>query len=191
MKYEVKKKFLSLGEMTEVVNNAVDICFIKDDEGNDVDYVPEYKEVSLNAAFCEKYLGLELSEDFDEAYNVYMNVDIYGYLDEINKDQWRSIEIAISNKVEFRKAKLLQPKSELDDMFKTFNNLLETANSKLAELDVKTFEKIAKKLNVKELVKAYQTSGIGEGVRDETIAQLSKELKETKNKLATATLKVQ
>lgn len=192
----IKKEF-TLSEKIGIIDIVADSYFTEDDDTGEVLYTPYYKEIGLVTAF-----GIYALEGvtFDEDESIYDSIikdseDVFG--DSLYKryllwlEDIKDILDDIKDMVDFRKAKLLQPKSELDDMFKAINQVLETANSKLAELDIKGIEKIVKKLNVKELVKVYQSSGIGEGLRDETIKQLSKELKETKNRLASATLKVQ
>lgn len=107
MKYGVKKTQLTINEVLEVVRDAVDVCFLVDDEGRDIDFTPEYKDLSLQAAFCEKYLDVELSEKFEEAYDVYMSVDTFDYYDAINSKQWISILKSVDKKVAFRKQQLL------------------------------------------------------------------------------------
>lgn len=195
----IKKEF-SLSEKIGIINIAVDSYFTEDDGTGEVLYTPYYKEIGLVTAF-----GIYALEGviFDEDESIYEAItsDIDDPCDSLNFSlrshyfRWlESIEDIlddIKDMVEFRKAKLLQPKSELEEMFKAINQVLETTNSKLGELDIKGIEKIAKKLNVKELVKAYQNSGIGDGIRDAEIAKLAKENKELKNEITARNVKVQ
>lgn len=192
----IKKEF-TLSEKIGIINIVVDSYFTEDDDTGEVLYTPYYKEIGLVTAF-----GIYALEGvtFDEDESIYDSIikdseDDFGdslykryllWLEDVNV-----ILDDIKDMVDFRKAKLLQPKSELDDMFKAINQVLETANSKLAELDIKGIEKIVKKLNVKELMKAYQSSGIGDGIRDAEIAKLAKENKELKNQITARNIKVQ
>lgn len=205
------KKQLSLSEKVAIINITADSYFTVNDKTNEVLYTPYYKEIGLITAFGMRALeGVTFDED-EDIYSAIINdytqlgevslYDMYlSWLDD-NKD----LLIDVKDVVEFKKAKLLQSTSESEEVFRSINEIsysvnkvanlinqvLETANSKLAELDVKILEKIAKKLNVKELVKAYQSSGIGDGIRDAEIAKLAKENKELKNQITARNIKVQ
>lgn len=183
MEYELKKTQVTFAKMLEIVNDAVDACFDTDENGIDTDFRPECKKVSLQCAFCENYLQLELSEDFDEAFATYMAVGIDDY--NINKDQWYSIIHAVNDKIEFRKQKLLnsQPKP-VDEMYLAITTLLSTLNSKASELDVKKLDKVIKKLNPQEVMKAYKNSGIGNDIRDKAIHEQAQEIIDLKNQIS-------
>lgn len=119
MNYELKKKTLTHLEMVRVVSDAVDICFITDENGNDVDFTPEYKIVSLKAAFAEKYLNLELpsgDDEFEEAYDIYMDIDVSDYYDKINLAQWYSIIDSVNGKVEYRKQLMLNKNNTISKL---------------------------------------------------------------------------
>lgn len=91
------------------------------------------------------------------------------------------LDYLIDDKIEFKKQEMLHnKKSSMDEAFESLNTLLLSLNEKAKELDVKKLEKIIKKLNPKELVKAYEESNIGNNMRDKTIQEQAKEIKELK-----------
>lgn len=151
MEYELKKNQLTFSETLRIVQDAVDTCFDVDEEGNDVGFRPECKEVSLQCAFYEHYIGLELSDDFEEAFATYMSINI----DEVsgfNRDQWYSIRNAVSEKIEFRKQKMLQKDirvtSILDEEIIKFANILTEVVQKLPQgFDMKTVQPFMEKIN--------------------------------------------
>lgn len=184
-----RKIMLTYEETLRFISYVVGYVFEQDEETQlDIEYRPYLKQIAISDMYNYLYLGKDLESISNEDYEQFLCMGI-GI--DVNEKQWDFMMDTIDEEIEIRKAKLLQPKSELEDMFRTINTVLETANSKLAELDIKGIEKIFKKLNIKELLKEYQKSGIGEDVRDKTIAQLSKELKEAKNNIASLTLKAQ
>lgn len=191
------KKNLSLSEKISIINLVVDSYFTENVETKEIEYTPWYKEIGLVSAFGIYVLeGVTFDED-ESIYDLIIEDHTNAYEDNLYRryllwlEDIEDILNDIEDVVEFRKAKLLQPKSELDEMFKSLNKVLETLNSKATELDVKNIEKLAKKLNVKELMKAYQSSGIGDGIRDAEIAKLAKENKELKNQITARNVMVQ
>jgi hypothetical protein len=188
MEIKLKKTQLTFAETLRIVEDAVSACFEMDDEGNDIGFRPEIKDVSLQCAFYENYVDGKLSEDFDEAFATYMAIDIDGIYPnnkDFNYSQWIQICHAVSDGIEFRKQKMLNDKkSSMDEAFDSLNTLLTTLNEKAKELDTKKLEKIIKKLNPQELVKAYQKSELAEGVRDKAIQDLAKENKELRNQIS-------
>lgn len=145
MKYELKKTQLTLAETLRIVADAVDACFDTDENDNDIDFRPEMKNISLQCAFCEHYLELELSEDFDEAFATYMAVDIDEYIhnnptreeDKFNIDQWYSICNAVSDKIDFRKQKMLQKNIKV-------TSILDEEIIKLSDVLAKTVAELPK-----------------------------------------------
>lgn len=186
---ELKKTQLTFDEMACVVRDAVDACFKVDDDGNDIEFRPELKDVSLQCSFYENYIGLPLRGDFDEAFATYMAVDIDDCI--FNKSQWYAIRNSINEKIEFRKQQMLNnKKSASDEMYSMITTLLATLNEKAEKLDPKKFEKVLNKLNPNEIVKAYQKSNIGDGVRDKTIQEQAKEIQNLKNEISARNVKV-
>lgn len=192
MGIKFKKTQLTFAETLRIVTDAVDACFVTDENGKDVDYMPECKDVSLQCAFYENYADGTLSDNFEEAFNTYMSVDI----DELhinghsfNYGQWVSICKSVNEKIEYRKQRLLDSKSAQSEMYTALNTLLSTLNSKAKELDVKKLEKVINKLNPKAVMKAYQDSNIGDGLRDKTIQEQSKIINDLKNQISSRNVK--
>ena len=206
MNIRLKKSELTFKEAYEFVNNVVDACFITKD-GIDVDYTPLNKIPSIQANFCELYTdieflqtedeeGKEIEGSFEKNFSTYMNVEINanglvtsdGSL--LNYFQFKGLLEAIDEQIEFRKQKLIHnQKSSMDEMFEKATELLEVLNVKAQELDTKKLEKIFKKLNPNEVVKAYQKSNIGDGIRDKAIEDLKKENIELKNQISARNVK--
>jgi len=151
MEYELKKTQLTFAETLRVVKDAVDASFETDENGNDIEFRPEIKEISLQCSFYENYIGLELSEDFDEAFATYMAVDIDD-IEGFNRDQWYSIRNAVNDKIEFRKQKMLQKNirvtSILDEEIIKFVNVLSEVVQKLPQgFDMKSVQPFMDKIN--------------------------------------------
>jgi hypothetical protein len=105
-----------------------------------------------------------------------INIDDFTDGAKFNTRQWISILQSANELIDYRKQKLIHnKKSSMDEAFESLNTLLSTLNEKAKELDTKKLEKIIKKLNPKELVKAYEESNIGDTLRDKAINELNKE----------------
>lgn len=159
----LKKTQLTFAETLNIVQDVVDTCFDTDEDGNDIDFRPEVKQISLQSAFYENYIGLELTDNFEEDFAKFMAIDIDSCI--FNKDQWYAICRAIDDKIEFRKQKMLQKTikvtSVLDEEIIKLSDILgktvETLPKSFDYSSIQPFiEKInsMKSLDEKKLVKA-------------------------------------
>lgn len=186
------KKTLTFKESIQFIDGVIDSVFTQDEEGNDIDYSPSALLPLLQSTFLEMYTDFEFSEDFDKNFEFYSEIDVdyYTNTQSVNGIQLKGILKAIDEGIDFRKQKLINSQSKpVDEAFDMLATLLSTLNSKAQELDVKKLDKILKKLNPSEVMKAYQKSGIGEGVRDKAIQELSKENKDLKNDISARNVK--
>lgn len=182
---KIIKTQLTFDETLRFVDRVVDNVFIQDETGKDVDYSPASLYPLIQATFATYYTDMEFTEDFNKNYEEYMAIDINSTWSRggtTGEQQFRSILDAINQSIDFRKQKLLDAQSKQGEMYTALTTLLSTLNTKASEIDVKNIDKYLKKLNVKEIIKEYQKSNIGNNTRDKAIQDLVKENKQLKNK---------
>lgn len=187
------KTQLTFAESMQFVNGVIDSVFVKDSDGNDIDYSPASLQPLIQSTFAELYTNMEFVEDFETNFAEYMTIDIEKYVEEgkVNADQYIGMIKAIEDGISFRKQQMLNnKKSASDEMFNEITTLLSTLNDKASQLDPKKLNKYLKKLNPNEIVKAYQKSNIPDGVRDKAIQELAKENKVLRNKDTARNVKV-
>lgn len=182
-------KKLTFKQFNEFVGYVVNECFAQDEDGNDIGYYPEFKELSISEMVAKFYFDFTPTEDLEKDYEYYLDMMEKFTNEDLSKEgfeiiQYYNIIDAIEEKIEFRKAKIISnSKSEFSEIASRFNIILDTINSKLKDIDPKKLEKFIGKLNPDELVKAYNRSGTGNKVRDDAISQLVSENKELKNQI--------
>lgn len=156
---ELKKTQLTFAEILQFINGVIDGVFIQDENGNDIDYSPALLQPLIKSTFVDMYTDYKFSDNFDENYGFYMNIDIdKDYFDKINYIQFNSMLDAIKDGIEFRKQKLLQSQSSVDMLFKELTNIVkkfsETINSNDITNLLPELAKLGKNggINQKELV---------------------------------------
>lgn len=180
---KVKEKLTlteSISFIKSVVDNVVDT--------NEGTFEPLFFNVSLMSNILTMYTDTQ-DIDIDEVYDNYDEyetffADILKYQSDFNSDQYQHLFACIHDEIEFKKQQIIHNQnSAMDEMFVAVNTFLTTLNEKAKEFDVKKLDKVIKKLNPQEILKAYQRSGIGDSARDKAIQDLAKENKELKNQI--------
>lgn len=184
---EVKER-LSLAEsltfVDSVVSNVVSV--------EEKTYTPLFLELSIHSNFITYFTNLEVPH-LEE-----LHADSKDYIDLIERVRdsqlfdgtaYDKLITAIDDEI-YTKRQMLIHKNSFDDVAESLNTLLSTLNEKAKELDMKKLEKLFKKLNPQEILKAYQKSGIGEGERDKAIQELAKENIALKNEISARNVKV-
>lgn len=171
----------SLSFVKSVVNNVVDT--------EDGTFEPLFFDVSLMSNIITMYTDVK-DTNIDEVYTNYLEYEtffngILKYKDAFNSDQYQKLLVNIMDVIEFNKEQIIHnKKSAMDEAFTQLSTLLSTLNDKAKELDVKKLEKVFNKLNPNEILKAYQKSGIGDGVRDKAIQEQAQTIVDLKNQIS-------
>lgn len=121
-KINIIKTHLTLEEMFQFVNNCVEICFLQDVDGKDIDYSPLWKDIAILNCFAEYYTDYKSSDDIEENYLTYKVLN--PWKSKIDLAQFATMMVAIDEKVEYRKAKLLQTQAPLAWLLSEVTNIV-------------------------------------------------------------------
>ena len=122
------KTHLTLTEMNEFINMVVEMCFLQDVEGKDIDYSPLWKDVTILNCFAEYYTDYKSSDDIEENYLTYKVLN--PWKSKIDLAQFATMMVAIDEKVEYRKAKLLQTQTPLAGLLDEITSIIKRWNIK-------------------------------------------------------------
>lgn len=180
---------LTLTDSASFINQVV--SWVVDMSLND--YSPVFYKPALVCAFLMEYTDIK-DMDINEIYDNIIEYENFMLdtisLDGFNKMQYDSLLESINDEINFYKQKLIHSQnSAMDDMFNSFNELLNTLNDKAESINIKTVNRFLKELNPDELIKAYKKSGVGDKVRDDAIGKLAKENKDLKNEISARNVK--
>jgi len=181
------KTEIKVAEKIGATNLIFNSYFNEDETTGTTEFTPYYREIAQVHAFAEFFLdGVEFEENDDIYESVISDDELKEKYQECSSlnNCFLNILSDVYEMVNFKKEQIIHSKkSSMDEIFDMVSNLLSTLNDKAKEIDTKKLEKILKKLNAQEILKKYQESGIGNDLRDKTIHEQSKEIKELKNKL--------
>ena len=184
MMIQFRDKEVNVKENLTLTDAMVFTKLVVDNVFDETEYVPIYRDLAITKSFLTMYTDITIS-DLDEIYNNMTEyktfIDNIVTVDNFDYLQYDDIINNINELIEFKKEQIIH-KSAMDEAFGSLATLLSTLNEKAKELDTKKLDKLLKKLNPQELIKAYQKSGIGENFRDKAIQDLAKENKELRNK---------
>lgn len=110
----ITKTHLTLTEMSEFINMVVEMCFLQDVEGDDIDYSPIWKEITILNCFADYYTDYKATDDIEANYLIYK--DLNPWKSNIDQEQFVSMIVAIDEMIEFRRDKLLQSQTPLAEL---------------------------------------------------------------------------
>lgn len=110
----ITKTHLTLTEMSEFINMVVEMCFVQDVEGDDIDYSPIWKEITILNCFADYYTDYKATDDIEANYLIYK--DLNPWKSNIDQEQFVSMIVAIDEMIEFRRDKLLQSQTPLAEL---------------------------------------------------------------------------
>ena len=184
---------LTFKEFDTFISYVVNECFMRDEEsGKDIAYYPQFKDLSILEKIAEYHYDYVSSGDLEKDYDYYLDniLPKFDILletsdDTVVKKQHEQIIKTIDERIEFRKSQMLNnSKSEISVIADKIVETIGIINSKLAVIDEKKLNKFLNKLNVDEIVKAYNRVGSGNKTRDNAISELAKENIELKNQIS-------
>ena len=135
------KTHLTLEEVLQFVNTVVEMCFMQDEENNDIDYSPIWKEVSILNCFAEYYTDYKATDDIEANYLTYK--DLNPFKSNIDQEQFASMLVAIDEMIDYRKAKLLQSQTPLAELLGEVTKIVKGLGD---NFDMETIGELAKKL---------------------------------------------
>lgn len=140
-KINITKTHLTLTEMNEFINMVVEMCFMQDIEGDDIDYSPIWKEVSILNCFAEYYTDYKATGDIEANYLTYK--DLNPWKSNIDQEQYASMLVAIDEMIDYRKEKLLQSQTPLAELLGEITKIIKGLGN---NFDIDTIGKLTKKL---------------------------------------------